>query len=108
MHIDKTGKQAHKTTWFLYIIEANDQSLYTGITTNVNRRFSEHQKSRRGARYFNGRKPVAIRYVERCEGRSDASKREYQIKALSAQAKRKLIAEADQAQIKYWQSLDDI
>lgn len=81
--------------WFLYIIEADDGSLYTGITTNVDRRFAEHQSSPKGARYFRGRKPVAVRYIEACANRAIASKREYQVKALSAAEKRQLIEQGD-------------
>lgn len=81
--------------WFLYIIEADDGSLYTGITTDVDRRFAEHQSSPRGARYFRGRRPVAVRYIEACADRAMASKREYQVKALSAPEKRQLIEQGD-------------
>lgn len=84
-----------ETGWWLYIIEADDSSLYTGITTDVKRRFNEHQTGKRGARYFAGRTPVAVRYVEKCADRSSASKREYQIKRLSAKNKRQLIAGFD-------------
>lgn len=86
------------TPWYLYIIEADDGSLYTGITTDVRRRFDEHRISRRGARYFNGRKPLAVRYVEDFADRSSASRREYEIKSLSAQKKRQLIATAEESQ----------
>jgi len=84
-------KSVSNTPWFLYIIEADDHSLYTGITTDVARRFEEHRSSRRKARYFNGRTPIAVRYVEECADRASASKREYQVKALSA-AKKRLLA----------------
>ena len=46
--------------WSLYIIEASDASLYTGITTDVERRFVEHLEGPRGARYFNGRDPLCV------------------------------------------------
>ena len=78
--------------WSLYIIEASDASLYTGITTDVERRFEEHCLGRRGAKYFNGRSPVKIVYREDGHSRSSASRREAEIKSLSAQAKRDLIA----------------
>ena len=80
------------TVWWVYIIEADDGSMYTGITTDVTRRFREHAQSPKGARYFNGRKPKAVKYVERCADRSSASKREYQIKSLTAAKKRTLIS----------------
>ena len=80
--------------WSLYIIEANDTSLYTGITTDVERRFNEHQAGARGARYFNGRSPVRIIYREDGHTRSSASRREAEIKKLSRRAKQRLIAQA--------------
>lgn len=84
-------KSLSDAPWFLYIIEADDSSLYTGITTDVSRRFEEHRSSRRKARYFNGRKPIAVRYIEECADRSAASKREYEVKAMSAAEKRLLV-----------------
>jgi putative endonuclease len=78
--------------WSLYIIEACDRSLYTGITTDVERRFSEHLEGPRGARYFNGRKPMKILYREDGHDRVSASRREAEIKKLSRRAKQQLIA----------------
>jgi putative endonuclease len=85
-----------KTTanWSLYIIEASDASLYTGITTDVERRFGEHTQGPRGARYFNGRSPLRIIYREDGHDRASASRREAEIKKLSRRAKQQLIAQA--------------
>ena len=79
-------------SWSLYIIEASDTSLYTGITTDVERRFDEHLQGPRGARYFNGRNPSRIVYREDGHSRSSASRREAQIKKLSRTEKQNLIA----------------
>lgn len=79
-------------TWSLYIIEASDASLYTGITTDVERRFDEHQSGNKGAKYFNGRSPVRVVYREDGHTRSSASQREAEIKKLSREAKNRLIA----------------
>lgn len=76
--------------WYVYIIEADDGSLYTGITTNVEKRFDAH-KHKKGAKYFYSRCPVRVCYVEACKDRSEASKREYAIKQLSRQEKLQLI-----------------
>ena len=81
--------------WSLYIIEASDASLYTGITTDVERRFDEHSRGPRGARYFNGRNPLRIVYREDGHNRSCASRREAEIKKLSRIAKQQLIAGAN-------------
>lgn len=74
------------------MIEASDGSLYTGITTDVARRFEEHREGKQGARYFNGREPQRVVYVEPAEDRSSASKREAAIKQLRRQQKLELIA----------------
>lgn len=77
--------------WSIYIIEASDASLYTGITTDIERRFEEHLQGRRGARYFSGRAPVRIVYREHGHSRSSACRREAEIKKLSRRDKQLLI-----------------
>lgn len=85
--------KAANFTWSLYIIEASDASLYTGITTDVERRFEEHLNCRKGAKYFNGRTPVRIVYREDGHTRSSASRREMEIKQLSRREKQNLVAQ---------------
>lgn len=77
--------------WFVYIIEASDGSLYTGITTDVDKRFAQHL-SGKGAKYFFGRAPVKVVYTEKDHDRSSASVRESAIKKLTRQQKQQLIA----------------
>jgi putative endonuclease len=79
--------------WQLYIILCSDDSLYTGITTDVERRFREHAEGR-GARYFRGRRPVRVVYLERGLNRSSAGKRELQVKLLSRAEKFLLLGSA--------------
>ena len=79
------------TTWFVYIIRASDGRLYTGITTDVARRFGEHSGSSRGARFFRGRQPVEIVYTERQADRGSAQRREAEIKKLTRKQKFDLI-----------------
>ncbi len=78
--------------WSIYIIEASDASLYTGITTDIERRFEEHLQGRRGARFFNGRVPLRVVYRELGHSRSSACRREAAIKKLSRNDKLNLIA----------------
>ena len=80
--------------WSLYIIEASDASYYTGITTDIERRFDEHRQGQKGAKYFNGRNPLGVVYREDGHSRSSASRREAEIKKLSRSEKQSLIAEA--------------
>lgn len=73
--------------WTVYIIRASDNSLYTGITTDLTRRFQQHLEGV-GAKYFHrGRRPEQVIYRELAEDRSAASKREVQLKKLSRQEK---------------------
>ncbi len=76
--------------WFVYIIEADDGSLYTGVTTDVERRFQAHL-DKKGAKFFYARRPVRICYREAQPDKSAALKREYAIKQLSREEKLLLI-----------------
>lgn len=77
--------------WKVYIILCSDDSLYTGITTDVERRFAQHLAGT-GARYFRGRSPRRLVYLEGGHNRSSASRREAEIKKLRPADKRLLIA----------------
>jgi len=82
--------------WWVYIIETKCKKLYTGITTDVARRFQEHlavhrKESDKGAKFFRGHEPNRVVYQEAYGSRSVASKREYEIKKMSALKKRSLI-----------------
>lgn len=89
--------------WYVYMIQATDGSLYTGITTDVQRRFNEHLKGKqagnKGAKYFQGRKPEKIVYVEGDHDRSSASKREAEIKKWRRDKKLVLIKASDSIEI---------
>ncbi|MGB2287609.1 MAG: GIY-YIG nuclease family protein [Porticoccaceae bacterium] len=78
-------------SWYVYIVRASDQSLYTGITTDPERRLAEHQSGKAGAKYFRSRGALEIVYLEASADRSSASKREAQIKKLSRLEKLALI-----------------
>ena len=80
-------------TWYLYILECRDGTLYTGITDDIPRRMEQHN-SGKGAKYTRGRGPVQLRYQEECGSRSDASKREYEIHHMTRQEKLALFANA--------------
>jgi putative endonuclease len=69
------------------MIECDDGSLYTGVSTDVERRFEEHRNGVRGAKYFAGRKPVGIVFREGGHTRSSACRREAAIKQLSREQK---------------------
>ncbi|RLA84350.1 MAG: GIY-YIG nuclease family protein [Epsilonproteobacteria bacterium] len=78
-------------SYFIYILECSDGSLYTGITKDVAKRLDEHNTSKKGAKYTKARRPVKLLYQEPSLDRSSASKREYSIKKLTRLKKLQLI-----------------
>lgn len=88
------GAQVPATTdarWQVYMILCVDGCLYTGITTEVGRRFAEHAAGR-GARFFRGRQPQRLVYLETGHSHGSAARREHAIKRMSRSAKQALIA----------------
>ncbi|RKW21347.1 GIY-YIG nuclease family protein [Candidatus Gracilibacteria bacterium] len=80
--------------YFVYILKCSDNSLYTGITSDLERRIKEHDGLLPGgAKYTSSRRPVELLYFEKCEDRSEATKRELQIKKMTKLKKIKLISE---------------
>ncbi len=78
----------------VYVLRCADNTLYTGITTDLERRVTEHNgEISGGAKYTSTRNPVRVVYQEGCDSRSAASKREYEIKRLSRKEKLDLIKE---------------
>ena len=82
---------AKPSHWRVYILECADKTLYTGITTDLDRRLTEHNDGKLGAKYTRPRRPVKMVYSEPADSRSVASKREHQIKLMSQQQKLALI-----------------
>jgi putative endonuclease len=79
-------------TWNVYIVSCSDGSLYTGITVDVARRVTEHNTDDvLAARYTRARRPVMVVYQEKCDTRSAAGKREYEIKQMGKKEKLMLI-----------------
>lgn len=83
-------KKKRTAGWFVYILECSDKSLYTGMTNDVARRFSQH-KSGWGSKYVRTRGAEKIVYVESFRTKRKAMKRELAIKSYSRQQKLKLI-----------------
>jgi len=76
--------------WYVYMVRCGDNSLYTGITTDITRRISEHNFKDLGAKYTKAKRPVILMYRESAQNRSLALKREWAIKKLSKQQKEDL------------------
>ncbi len=82
------------TTWYVYFLRCADNSLYAGITTDIERRVKQHNHcNRTGAKYTRVRRPVKLAYLEEAQDRQGASQREYQLKQLSKAEKEQLIKE---------------
>ena len=76
--------------WCLYVVKCRDESLYTGITTDISRRIKEHN-SKKGAFYTQNKTPVKLVYQEAMAGQSQARKREAAIKRLTRKEKIELL-----------------
>ncbi|WP_454743089.1 GIY-YIG nuclease family protein [Cupriavidus necator] len=80
------------SAWYLYLLECTGDSIYTGITTDVARRFAEHV-SGKGAKYTRSRKPIRVMGQLRFETKSEALKAEIEIKRMSSAQKRAFCAQ---------------
>ena len=74
--------------YYVYMVQCADNTLYTGIATELERRVKEHNESDKGAKYTRVRRPVHLVYSESYPDRSAASKREYEIKKKMSRAKK--------------------
>jgi putative endonuclease len=78
--------------WYLYLIKCRDGTLYTGISTDVDRRFAQHQGvGNTGSKYLKGRGPLSLVFQEKLGSRSLALKVEHRVKKMSKAKKEKLI-----------------
>ncbi|NQV00116.1 MAG: GIY-YIG nuclease family protein [Parcubacteria group bacterium] len=77
--------------YHLYILKCSDNTLYTGITTDLSRRIKEHNSSKLGAKYTRNRQPVKLVYSKEFANRSKASKEEMNMKKLSRKEKLELV-----------------
>ena len=78
-----------KDLWFVYILKCSDDTLYTGITNDLDKRIATHNKGK-GAKYTKGRRPVTLLKSFEVDSKSAALKLEYKIKQLSKEEKLKL------------------
>lgn len=79
-------------TYYFYMLRCSDNSLYSGITTDLNRRVEEHNSgTSRSAKYTRAKMPVTLVYSEKYETKQAAMKREFQVKQLSKVKKEELI-----------------
>lgn len=83
----------NESSWFMYVLRCSDDTLYTGITTDLERRLDEHNSSPKGARYTRARRPVRLEAWWTHESHSAAASAEYAFKQLSRTQKLERIAE---------------
>lgn len=81
--------------YYLYIVKCSDGTLYTGTTTDLQRRIKEHNSFKHGAKYTRGRKPVKLIFSKKFKSWSAASKDEFRVKRLSKIQKLKMIETAE-------------
>ena len=80
------------SNWFVYLLRCADNSLYAGITTDIERRIHQHNHcNKTGAKYTRVRRPVSLAYSEPSQDRKTASQREYQLKQLKKKQKEQLV-----------------
>lgn len=80
-----------KKEYFVYLLKCADDTLYCGYTTNIEERIKSHNYTEKGAKYTRNRRPVSLYYSEKFDNKTDALKREHEIKKLSRIEKLKLI-----------------
>lgn len=73
--------------WFVYMLRCSDDSLYTGVTTDITRRLAEHNGTTKGAKYTKARQPVTLVYSKKAKDRSQAQMKEAEIKKMSREDK---------------------
>lgn len=83
--------KSDKASWFVYILECSDNTLYTGVTNNIENRVHQHNNGKAAAKYTRVRRPVKLVYSEVQENKSEAMKREHAIKQLTRIEKLNLI-----------------
>lgn len=91
MKIGSNLSRVAKLEWFLYVLSCADGTLYTGITNDPFRRFSQHEAGK-GSKYTRGRAPLTLVYLSPCASKSAALKEECRVKGLSRAGKLALIA----------------
>ena len=85
------NKECMPPEWFVYLLICSDSSFYCGVTTDVYKRFGEHNFSDKGAKYTRGRRPVHLVWFERCLSKKDAYQKEYKIKKMKRSKKHEII-----------------
>ena len=87
-----------ETTWYLYMLRCGDGTLYTGITTDVQRRLAAHRRGT-GAKYTRGRGPLELVYQERLPDHGQALRRELAVKAMTRQEKLALLGQQEKSSL---------
>lgn len=83
---------SEQKTWCLYILRCREGQLYTGVTTDLERRFEEHQSNgQKCAKYLRGKQPLTLVYTASVKNKSDALQLEYKVKKLPVLQKQALV-----------------
>lgn len=82
-----------KNQWWVYFLRCKDESLYCGVTNDLERRLLEHNTSKRGSKYTRARRPVELVWWAEAESKSWALRMEHRLKSLSKSEKEKIVAD---------------
>lgn len=85
-----SSKTSSQSIWFLYVLQCQDDTFYTGITNNLEKRMKAHNDGK-GAKYTRTRRPVTLLYYEKCSDRSAALIREAAVKAMPRKKKESFV-----------------
>jgi putative endonuclease len=92
--VDNGTVKNEAAPWYVYMLICRDETIYTGVTTDPEKRLAEHNSGPNGAKYTRFRRPVTLAYLEELPSRSAAAGREYRLKRLSRSQKLRLIQSA--------------
>ena len=95
---EDVSRETLSSPWFVYMLKCADNTLYTGITTDLEKRLMEHNTSPKGAKYTRGRRPVEILGYISCTSRSEASQEEARLKRLSRREKLDWVTQPEKRQ----------
>lgn len=91
-----TAPLLHKHPWYVYLLSCSDDTLYCGMTKDLERRLNQHNRGRSGAKYTRARRPVSLVFAREFPDRASAGRFEYQLKQMDRARKLQLLAETSE------------
>lgn len=91
-----TATPSPPQSWYVYLLNCSDNTLYCGMTKDLERRLNQHNRGRAGAKYTRARRPVSLVYAREFPDRASAGRFEYQLKQLDRAQKLQLLTETSE------------